>query len=188
MDESEITITNILLKRGTNILEFSSDKEPIVLQSDPRPLNFMIKNLDFISPRGMSIHLGHSNSLRNLKKSGLFYSTYYKKQIPELKDIRMSPLEHYLLYGAWENKDPNPMFLSSFYLENNRDVYLSGMNPLLHYIQHGWREGRDPHPDFNTRRYLNAYPDVANTGMNPLLHYLKHGILEDRVLCTTISL
>jgi hypothetical protein len=115
-----------------------------------------------------------------LERSGLFYHSYYCSQVPELNESSLSAAEHYLLYGAWEDKDPNPLFSSIFYLEKNRDVYLSGKNPLLHYVERGASEGRDPHLQFSTLGYLEAYPEVRKLGINPLFHYLRYGILEGR--------
>lgn len=175
----------LLFKAGTNILELSSLSSPTTSESDPRPLNFMIKNLDFQAPRkslgGLKLRL----TTRKLSKSGLFYVPYYLDLVPELTGSGISPLNHYLLYGAWENKDPNPLFSSAYYLEKNRDVYLSGTNPLLHYIESGAAGGCDPHPFFSTRRYVEDYPDVKKAGMNPLFHYLRYGILEGRIRRTS---
>jgi glycosyltransferase involved in cell wall biosynthesis/ubiquinone/menaquinone biosynthesis C-methylase UbiE len=180
-DEKTAGPFKINLKRGTNILEFSSDKKLMASQKNPRQLNFMIKNLDFVKPKGLPASLGQDSSLSYIKESGVFFTSFYKKQIPD--PGLPSHAEHYLLYGAWENKNPNHLFDSYFYLENNRDVYCSGENPLLHYLRQGWREGRDPHPQFSTLRYLNNYPEIVKTGINPLQHYLKYGILEYKDPC-----
>ncbi len=177
LDETIIPPITIRLRKGTNILEFHSDKEAIASQKDTRPLNFMIKNLNFHSLMRLLPINGLSPSIWKLKQSGMFYSGFYKKQVPELG--QMNPLEHYCLYGAWENKNPNPLFDSAFYLKKNKDVHISGENPLLHYIRHGWKEGRDPHPRFNTTRYMNAYPEARQFARNPLFHYLKYGILKN---------
>ena len=187
-DETDAGPIKVRLKRGTNIFEFASGGQPAVSQKDPRPLNFMIKNLDFIPPGGANVRPDLSGRLKILKKSGLFLTGYYKSRVPELAGSGVSPAEHYLLYGAWENKDPNPLFSSAFYLAENRDVYLSGKNPLLHYIGQGWSQGRDPHPEFCTKRYLKAYPDAAKSGLNPLLYYLKYGVLEGQNPCPSFRI
>ncbi|MCK5617446.1 hypothetical protein KAR91_87090, partial [Candidatus Pacearchaeota archaeon] len=179
--ETRFDLSHLFLQRGTNILEFSSDKKPVTSPHNDKLINFMVNNLNFLDPKGTTILLGQSKLIRKLKKSGLFFSNYYRNQLLR-QDTHLSPEEHYFLYGAWENKNPNPLFDSAFYLEKNYDVYISGMNPLLHYILHGWKEGRDPHSEFSTNDYLNTYPDVAESRMNPLLHYLKQGVLEGRLI------
>ena len=47
------------------------------------------------------------------------------------------PLEHYLLYGAGEGRDPGPEFSTAGYLERYPDVAEAGVNPLLHYLRYG---------------------------------------------------
>lgn len=185
--ETRFDISHLFLQRGTNILGFSSDKNPVTSPHNDKILNFMVNNLNFSDPKGTTILWGQSKLIRKLKKSGLFFSNYYRNQLLR-QDMHLSPEEHYFLYGAWENKMPNPLFDSAFYLENNYDVYISGINPLLHYILHGWEEGRDPHPMFSTNNYLTTYPDVAESKMNPLLHYLKHGVLEGRSTSPAVTI
>jgi hypothetical protein len=167
----EIALPN--LRRGTNILEFASSTTDAV--SDEKAISsFCVKNLNFVPPgRGIPSFAFYVN-LRRLLRSGLFFTSYYHEQVPETT----SPAEHYLLYGAWEKKNPNHLFDSAYYLDRYRDVYLAGVNPLLHYIQWGWHEGKDPHPEFSTKQYLESYPEVAGSGMNPLFHYLKYGAIS----------
>lgn len=185
---SFFTSIELPVKKGTNILEFSSNNESLFTPESSDPNNFMIKDLTFTQPSGRNIfkvNINSSRTMRTLAKSGLFFPSYYSKQVAQ--QMKLSLELHYLLYGAWESKNPNPLFDSAFYLENNYDVYISGMNPLLHYILHGWEEGRDPHPMFSTNDYLKTYPDVVESKMNPLLHYIKHGILEGRSISPTVA-
>ncbi len=172
----------VKVRPGTNVLEFSSDDDPVISTHDPRPFNFMVKDLKFIPPNRKAFTWALRKAVRKLERSGLFYVPFYLELVPEIKDSGLSPAEHYLRYGAWENKDPNPLFSSSYYLRKNRDVYVSGENPLLHYVERGAGEGRDPHPAFSTHRYLSDYPEVKEAGMNPLFHYLRYGTLEGRNL------
>ncbi len=92
----------------------------------------------------------------------------------------MNPLVHYLLYGAYEGRDPHPAFDSSYYLEQGPDLAAARVNPLAHYLTHGAREGRNPHPLFDGSYYLAQNMDVAEAGVNPLVHYLSKGAREGR--------
>jgi hypothetical protein len=83
----------------------------------------------------------------------------------------VNPLFHFLNYGAWEGRSPNPVFDCSFYLKQYPDVAASRINPLLHYLRVGAKEGRDPNPLFRTNEYVRQYPEAA--GMNPLVHYFR---------------
>ena len=76
-----------------------------------------------------------------LEKSPLFNERYYLKQHPNLN--KLTPIEHYLLYGWKEGKNPSKDFDNDFYLETHDDVEKSGMNPLLHYLSEGINEKRE---------------------------------------------
>ena len=105
---------------------------------------------------------------------------FYGAQCPELAHADVDLLEHYLVHGAKQGKDPHALFDSSFYLEMNPDVAAGGSNPLVHFALYGGKEGRDPHPLFRCAYYLEKYRDVRKSGLNPLLHYLQQGAVEGR--------
>lgn len=90
-------------------------------------------------------------------------------------------INHYVVYGASEGRDPSHLFDLDYYLDRNPDVAsaLAGGNfngdPLLHYVEAGASEGRDPNPYFDTDYYLAQNPEVAATGLNPLEHYVLFG-------------
>ena len=143
---------------------------------------FLVKNLRIIDidkrQNGLKQKIGIARKVYQIRKSKLFFTEYYFKQLRETHPKNFQPEYHYLLYGGWENLNPNPLFDSSWYLNEYKDVYLSGMNPLYHYLLYGWKEDRNPHPEFSTKGYLNANVDVKNSGLNPLYHYLAHGVFE----------
>lgn len=124
------------------------------------------------------IYLKHKGTI---KKSGLFFSSYYLKNNTDVKNAGSNPLRHYCLSGYLEGRNPNPLFNSNWYRNTYPDVKTTEINPLLHYILYGWKEGRNPGPDFSTSFYLKTYPDVRKQGINPLKHYLLHGITEGRL-------
>ena len=61
---------------------------------------------------------------------------------PDVRDSGADPIEHYLVHGATEGRDPSGEFQTRFYLEAYPDVAGAGINPLVHYILHGAAEGR----------------------------------------------
>jgi len=111
-------------------------------------------------------------------ESGLFDSTWYLEQNPELAEAPGDALRHYLRFGAAKGLNPNPLFDTRWYLERNPDVAAAGMNPLGHYSRLGTADGLDPCPLFDTDWYLERHPDVAAANINPLLHYLRWGAAE----------
>lgn len=81
-----------------------------------------------------------------LAACGLFDKAYY---LAENKDVATSgadPLQHFILHGALEGRNPSPLFDVSWYLADNPDVAETGVNPLLHYVLHGEAERRRPRP------------------------------------------
>ena len=109
-----------------------------------------------------------------------FVAAYYLAHNPDVAAAHVDPLQHYLVRGWREGRDPSAFFDTNWYLARNPDVKASGMNPLLHYDLYGWQEGRDPSALFSTTAYLAANPDVAAAGVNPLDDYLDHGRAEGR--------
>ena len=182
---ASIKSKKININAGTNVLEIYCSGNFKRNEKKHEKVPFTLRELIFLPPKyGNQLHL-FSHSLKVSKR--YFFKTFYLNQISDNKKSKiLSPIKHYLLYGAWECKDPNPLFSSKFYLDKNRDVYIAGMNPLLHYIRHGWKEGRDPHPDFSTSRYLQHYKDVKESGLDPLLHYLIYGIYERRKIYSCV--
>lgn len=112
---------------------------------------------------------------RLIRRSGLFDVEFYLAQCGSDDLAKRDPILHYLVRGAMEGMDPNPLFDSSWYLQRNPDVaaaFAEGKNPLVHYIRSGAAERRDPSPGFDTASYLRRHPVVAERGLNPLAHDL----------------
>src|SRR6516162_3657426 len=118
--------------------------------------------------------------IRLLRNSGLFDSSWYLQQNPDVAKAGINPLRHFLRHGWTEGRDPNPIFHTNFYLMQHPDVATAAVNPLMHYLRFGAAEGRDPSPRFDTSSYLGKNPDVAQSGLNPLAHYIQYGLAEGR--------
>jgi hypothetical protein len=112
--------------------------------------------------------------------SSLFDPAWYLGRNPDVAAFYSDPLEHYLLFGAREGRDPNPAFDTKWYLAKNPQCDPDTVNPLAHYCEMGIREGADPNPLFDSAWYLALNPDVSGTGLNPLAHYLRYGVKEGR--------
>lgn len=77
-----------------------------------------------------------------IKFLGQFDKAYYLKQYPDVRKADLDPIEHYVLYGWKEGRNPKPSFDTKTYLENNPDVAQAGINPFKHWIIWGRKEGR----------------------------------------------
>lgn len=77
-----------------------------------------------------------------IKESGLLNMRWYKQEYRDVELLGMDPIEHYVKYGAYMERNPGKNFSTSFYLKE----YLSnqkdrGVNPLLHYLKIGKEKG-----------------------------------------------
>jgi hypothetical protein len=106
-----------------------------------------------------------------------FDSYFYLQTYSDVRISGMDPYEHWLQYGATENRRPNLYFDTSWY----RSTYNvpASVNPLTEYHTTGWRAGRNPSLGFSTIAYHANYPDTIAT--DPLQHYLRYGYGEGRL-------
>jgi len=79
--------------------------------------------------------------------SQIFDPSYYTENYPDALNSEWKPLEHFLLFGCYEGKNPSAGFDTHAYLTEYPDVAESGFNPLIHYIKFGQFEGRNPSPE-----------------------------------------
>lgn len=77
-----------------------------------------------------------------IKKSKFFDKNFYLKNNPDLGDLKINPLMHFINQGWKENRDPGPEFSTYWYLKTYSDVKNAGINPLFHYLKYGRKEGR----------------------------------------------
>lgn len=81
-----------------------------------------------------------------LSSAGLFDPAWYVAKYPDVEIVGIPPLEHFLKYGFWMDRDPGPKFSRRAYASRNPDVIQSGLDPLIHYVKYGLREGRSASP------------------------------------------
>lgn len=93
-----------------------------------------------------TLRVGRKRELRKdiqlLEQSPLFDVPYYLATYPDVQMSGMSPIMHYLMFGALERRNPSAEFNVEYYLAQNPDVLHTGMNPLVHYLKCGMQEGR----------------------------------------------
>ncbi|TCK07245.1 hypothetical protein [Marinobacterium mangrovicola] len=82
--------------------------------------------------------------VEQLESTKYFDAAWYLKTYPDVAASELTPVEHYLKFGADEGRNPSPEFDTHWYVQVNPDVQESGINPLIHFISHGQGEGRAP--------------------------------------------
>lgn len=135
-----------------------------------------------------------------------FDHAFYLYWNPDVSESGIDPLDHYLLYGWKEGRDPTPNFSTTFYLATYPDVRSSGVNPFWHFLVTGRAEGRTSkldatrgpnhsqlseysrindavsviQPYFDDTFYLRSYPEVEESGLHPLVHFCTQGWREGK--------
>ncbi len=71
-----------------------------------------------------------------------FEAAFYLQTNPDVAQAGQDPLEHFLITGWLEGRDPSPRFSVRDYLEIYPDIAQAGINPFVHYLRAGRGEGR----------------------------------------------
>lgn len=85
-----------------------------------------------------------------------FEVEFYLQANIDVAEAGQDPLEHFLLTGWMEGRDPSPRFSVRDYLETYPDIAEAGINPFVHYIRAGRAEGRIPRNELGFRYQLLA--------------------------------
>lgn len=129
-------------------------------------------------PQQSAANVGREQSERALvSESGLFDRQYYLRTYPDVAATGIDPLDHYMVAGHLEGRNPNRFFETDWYRAFYPEV---GGNPLVHYILHGAKENRSTSQAFNGAYYAQENPDVCAAGLNPLRHFVEYGRGEGR--------
>lgn len=97
----------------------------------------------------------------------LFDGEFYLRSNPDVRAAGMDPLDHYLKYGAAEQRQPHPLFDPAHYLACCPEAHAE--NPLAHFLRTSGGKRPATHPLFDCEAYANARPDGSG---NPLIDYL----------------
>lgn len=140
-----------------------------------------------------------NNTMIEIERSiigSYFDQKYYRESNADLAEYAGDLLEHFLLYGSKEMRNPHPKFPITTYVKNNPDILTLGLNPFAHYLVAAnivtpkgqpyflTLEERDlysalsTHFDSDYYRLVNS--DLAGAEFDLLLHYIRVGWREQR--------
>ena len=85
-----------------------------------------------------------------------FDAGFYLAAHPDVARAGVDPIEHFLVSGWREGRDPNRQFSVREYLDANPDVAAAGLNPFVHYLRTGRAEGRKARHDLGFRYRIIA--------------------------------
>lgn len=80
------------------------------------------------------------------KSTKHIHSTWYRETYPEVAELGLDPVTHFILYGAAMGRNPGKNFNTQFYLDTYPEVRKSKLNPLVHYALHGQQAGYATRP------------------------------------------
>lgn len=133
--------------------------------------------------------------------TNLFDESWYLARNPDVAaaieaGLISSALDHFNLYGKFENRAAGPLFNPSDYLAANPDVAEAVQAGLIsaydHFMQYGASESRSPLSLFDPEFYLAQNPDVAAAVEAGLItateHFLLYGQGEPRQINPFINL
>jgi hypothetical protein len=113
-----------------------------------------------------------------------FDPVWYRSRYPDLDLDGINLFEHYVNYGAEEQRNPCADFDTSFYLNNYPAVAESYQPPIAHYLLNGRDEGRSPKifhiHDFGLNtQYKSTYPSIKQKYVCVLLHLYAIDLFEE---------
>lgn len=135
----EQTLNEIYQSRSWKIISNCRKNVEKITEVNKRAINFATPILRIIPRRS-------TQKKQTIIDSGLFDPDYYLSKNPDVKNVGIDPLEHFLNFGGVEGRNPSSEFDSSWYLDNNADVKAAKINPLLHFLLYGKAEGRESRP------------------------------------------
>ena len=69
-----------------------------------------------------------------ISNSGYFDSEYYLKENPDVSQAGIDPILHYLMYGAYEGRNPSMSFNTLDYWRAHPEILIDNINPLIHML------------------------------------------------------
>ena len=109
---------------------------------------------------------------RLIAASGAFDPAFYLAANRDLSATNVDPLAHYVGFGGFEGRLPNPVFDSGWYLATYFPADDDPPNPLADYLRRLRRGPRRPNRWFDSNHYRRF---VGAVGRDPMLHYLAAG-------------
>jgi hypothetical protein len=98
---------------------------------------------------------GLRGEIRAVQDTGLFDAVWYGRRYPDVEAAGISPVRHYVGFGAREDRAPNPWFDPAWYRATHR--LRPEEDPLRHYMSEGEARGLRPSSRFDPSWYRATY-------------------------------
>ncbi len=110
-----------------------------------------------------------------IARSGLFDAEHYLRNNPDIANLGVHALRHYVEYGDAEGRWPNAHFNPKAYRACFDAGALKSICSLYHYAVLGEALGIGAPPDFDGHRYLATHLQLQPWLDRPFTHYLHIG-------------
>jgi hypothetical protein len=101
-----------------------------------------------------------------------FDAEWYAEHYEDVAASGLTPVEHFVLHGAAELRDPNPFFDTVWYLRAYPDVASAGEIPIEHFVLRGAEQGRIPFKDFDFSWYRQQAAFANDSYLEAYRRYL----------------
>ncbi|NJR25964.1 MAG: hypothetical protein HC786_29575 [Richelia sp. CSU_2_1] len=130
--------------------------------------------------------------MRGQESQPFFDSNFYAAQNPGVAEALAtgffcSGFDHFIEFGAFEERNPSPVFDNSYYLSQNPEIAAAletdELTGIEHFVEFGIDEGRASSHDFDVSNYLANNPDLVAAGFDnrqALEHFVTSGSQEGR--------
>ena len=95
------------------------------------------------------------------------------EQNPDVAELGIEPLAHWLVSGAAEGRAPSPWFDAAYHVTARGEALDPAVNPLVDYLQGGAWALAEARPGFPTAAYLADSPELVARGLTPLEHWAR---------------
>lgn len=134
LSSADTAICHHLLLFGVSIFSFGLDKLPKI-QANSRSV---IPDLTIFSKSYNSIFENIAVFDRQIiRNSQLVSSEWYLALYPDIRDVKVNPVEHYIRHGIHEGRSISPFFSESFYNLSYRADSMHLSPAILHYLKFG---------------------------------------------------
>lgn len=77
-----------------------------------------------------------------IETTSVFDEKFYIENYPDVLCSKLTPSEHYILYGSIEGRQPSLNFSTLGYIHQYPDLADSAVQPAVHFVKFGKQEGR----------------------------------------------
>lgn len=120
-----------------------------------------------------NVNIPLKEELVEYQNTQIFLSDWYSNFYEDLRDSGVNALEHFVYFGEYEGRNPNPYFDINWYRKKYADDMEGASSPTVFYASKGWKLGHSPSARFDARRYSEEYS--LREDQEPLSYFLSEG-------------